>query len=41
VLFADAAALATEPELTGPAVTALRAVAAHLADLIRRALAPV
>jgi len=39
VLFADAVALAAEPELTGAAVTALRAVAAHLADLIRRAQA--
>jgi AcrR family transcriptional regulator len=39
VLFADAAALATEPELTEPAMTALRVVAAHLADLIRRAQA--
>ena len=39
VLFADAAALAAEPELTESALTALRAVAAHLADLIRRAQA--
>jgi AcrR family transcriptional regulator len=39
VLFADAAALAAEPELTGPARTALRAIAAHLADLIQRAQA--
>jgi len=37
VLFADVATLAAEPELTGPALSALRAVAAHLADLIRRA----
>jgi hypothetical protein len=39
VLFADATALAAEPELTGPARDAVRAVAAHLADLIRRAQA--
>ena len=39
VLFADAATLAAEPELTEPALAALRAVAAHLADLIRRAQA--
>lgn len=39
VLFADAIALTAEPELTGPARTALRAIAAHLADLIRRAQA--
>jgi AcrR family transcriptional regulator len=39
VLFADAATLATEPELTEPALNALRAVAAHLADLIQRAQA--
>jgi AcrR family transcriptional regulator len=39
VLFADALALAAEPELTAPARTALRAIAAHLADLIRRAQA--
>ena len=37
VLFADAAALATGPDLAGPARDAFRAVAAHLADLIRRA----
>ena len=35
VLFADAAALAAEPELAGPARDAIRAVAAHLADLVR------
>lgn len=39
VLFADVAALAAEPELTEPARDAFRAVAAHLADLIRRAQA--
>ena len=39
VLFADAAALTAEPDLTGPARDAIRAVAAHLADLIRRAQA--
>ena len=39
VLFADAIALTAEPELTGPACTAIRAIAAHLADLIRRAQA--
>ena len=39
VLFADAATLAAEPELTRPARDALRAVAAHLADLIERAQA--
>ncbi len=39
LLFADAIALTAEPELTGPAGTALRAIAAHLADLIRRAQA--
>lgn len=39
VLFADAAALAGEPGLAEPARNAFRAVAAHLADLIRRALA--
>jgi hypothetical protein len=39
VLFADALALTAEPGLTAPARTALRAVAAHLADLIRRAQA--
>jgi AcrR family transcriptional regulator len=37
VLFADAAALAAEPDLAGPARDAFRAVAAHLADLIRHA----
>lgn len=37
VLFADAAALAAEPELADPAQNALRSVAAYLADLIRRA----
>ena len=39
VLFADAAALAGDPELGEPTRAALRAVAAHLADLIRRAQA--
>lgn len=39
VLFADAAALTTEPELTEPARDAFRAIAAHLADLIQRAQA--
>jgi AcrR family transcriptional regulator len=39
VLFADAAALTTEPELTEPARNAFRAIAAHLADLIQRAQA--
>jgi AcrR family transcriptional regulator len=39
VLFADAAALAAEPELGGPAGDAVRAVAAHLADLVRHAQA--
>jgi AcrR family transcriptional regulator len=38
-LFADAAALAAEPELSEPARTAVRAIAAHLADLIQRAQA--
>ena len=37
VLFADAAALTAEPGLSGPARDAVRAVAAHLADLVRRA----
>jgi AcrR family transcriptional regulator len=37
VLFADAAALAAEPSLAGPARDAFRAVATHLADLIRHA----
>jgi AcrR family transcriptional regulator len=36
VLFADAAALTAEPELSEPARVAVRAVAGHLADLIRR-----
>jgi hypothetical protein len=39
VLFADAAALTTEPELTEPARGAYRAIAAHLAGLIQRAQA--
>ena len=39
VLFADAATLATEPELSEPARAAVRAIAAHLADLIQRAQA--
>jgi AcrR family transcriptional regulator len=39
VLFADATALTAEPALSGPASDAIRAVAAHLADLIRRAQA--
>lgn len=39
VLFADVTALADEPELTEPARNAFHAVAAHLADLIRRAQA--
>jgi AcrR family transcriptional regulator len=39
VLFSDAAALAADPELSGPARSAVRAVAAHLADLIQRAQA--
>jgi hypothetical protein len=39
VLFADATALAAEPGLTGPARDAVRAVAAHLADLVRHAQA--
>ena len=39
VLFADAATLAAEPELAGPARAAIRAVAAHLADLVQRAQA--
>ena len=37
MLFADAAALTADPELSEPAADALRAVAAHLADLIQRA----
>ena len=39
MLFADAVALTTEPELTEPARHAFRAIAGHLADLIRRAQA--
>jgi AcrR family transcriptional regulator len=39
VLFADAAALAAEPDLAGPARDAVGAVAAHLADLVRHAQA--
>lgn len=39
VLFADAAALAAEPELAGPARDAIRAVASHLADLVQHAQA--
>jgi hypothetical protein len=39
VLFADAASLAAEPGLAGPAAEALRAVATHLAGLIQRAQA--
>lgn len=39
VLFADAAALTAEPALSEPARAAVRAVAGHLADLIRRAQA--
>ncbi|HXS63563.1 MAG TPA: helix-turn-helix domain-containing protein [Streptosporangiaceae bacterium] len=39
VLFTEAAALAAEPELAGPARDAVRAVAAHLADLVRHAQA--
>jgi AcrR family transcriptional regulator len=39
VLFAEAAVLADDPELTGPARDAIRAVAAHLADLVRHAQA--
>jgi AcrR family transcriptional regulator len=37
VLFADAAALSAQPELTEPARVAVGAVAAHLTDLIRHA----
>ena len=37
VLFADALALTAEQELSEPAQRALRAVAAHLADVIQRA----
>jgi AcrR family transcriptional regulator len=36
VLFADAATLAADPELAEPAVRAARALAGHLADLVRR-----
>jgi AcrR family transcriptional regulator len=39
VLFAEAATLAAEPELSEPARAAVRAVAAHLAGLIQRAQA--
>jgi AcrR family transcriptional regulator len=39
VLFTDAAALAAEPGLAGPALDAVRAVAGHLADLVRHAQA--
>ena len=39
VLFGDAAALTAEPALSNPARAAVRAVAAHLADLIRHAQA--
>ena len=39
VLFADAAALTAEPELTEPSRAAIRAIAAHLADLIQHAQA--
>ena len=39
VLFADATALAAEPDLTERARNAFRAIAAHLADLIQRAQA--
>ena len=39
VLFSDAAALTAEAALSGPARDAIRAVATHLADLIRRAQA--
>jgi AcrR family transcriptional regulator len=39
VLFADAAALTADPELTEPSRTAVRAIAAHLADLIQHAQA--
>ena len=35
VLFSDAAELAADPEAAGPARDALRALAAHLADVIR------
>jgi len=36
VLFADAATLAAEPDLTEPARRAVRTVADHLVDLVRR-----
>jgi len=36
VLFADAATLTAEPDLTEPARRAVRTVAGHLADLLRR-----
>jgi AcrR family transcriptional regulator len=36
VLFADAATLAAEPDLAEPARRAARAIAEHLADLLRR-----
>jgi AcrR family transcriptional regulator len=39
VLFADAVALSAGPKLGGPARDAVRAVAGHLADLVRRAQA--
>lgn len=39
VLFADAAALTGEPALSGPAGDAVRAVASHLADVVRLAQA--
>jgi AcrR family transcriptional regulator len=39
VLFADAAALTTEPALSAAARDAVRAVAGHLADLVRNAQA--
>jgi AcrR family transcriptional regulator len=39
VLFADAATLAAEPELTGPARDAIRAIATHLTGLIQHAQA--
>jgi AcrR family transcriptional regulator len=39
VLFADAATLAAEPELSESARTAVRAIAVHLASLIQRAQA--
>ena len=39
VLFADATALTAEPELTEPVRNAIRAIVAHLADLIQHAQA--